>query len=170
MATPNLYTVQLTDPQRQHFLAITHNGHASAKKILHARVLLLADKAHPEGRWGDAHIAAALDLHINSVARIRKLFVLEGAIPALDRKPRANPPVAPKIDGRIEAHLVATCCSPAPDGQARWTLALLVKELVGGRFVTTICRETVRRALKKTSCSLGGSSAGASPRRIGRAS
>jgi hypothetical protein len=170
MATPHLYAVQLTDSQRQDLLVITHNGHASAKKILHARVLLLADKAHPEGRWGDAHIAGALDLHINSVARIRKLFVLEGTQPALDRKPRLSPPVTPKIDSRIEAHLVATCCSPAPDGQARWTLDLLVKELVRGRFVTTICRETVRRVLKKTSCSRGGSSAGASPRRTGRGS
>jgi hypothetical protein len=31
--------------------------------------------------------------------------------------------------------------------------------------VTSVCVETVRRVLKKTNCSLGGSSAGASPRR-----
>lgn len=170
MATPNLYAVRLSDDQRQQLLGLTHNGHAPAKKILHARILLLADKAHPEGRWGDAHIAAALDLHVNSVARIRKLFVLEGTQPALQRKPRAHPPVAPKLDGRIEAHLVALCCSAAPAGHARWTLSLLVEELTRGRFVTSVCRETVRRALKKTSCSPGGSSAGASPRRTGRGS
>jgi hypothetical protein len=170
MATPNLYAVQLSDDQRQQLLSITQNGHAPAKKILHARVLLLADKAHPEGRWGDAHIAAALDLHVNSIARIRKLFVLEGTPPALERKARATPPVAPKIDGRIEAQLVALCCGPAPAGHARWTLHLLVQELTRGRFVTTVCRETVRRALKKTHCNPGGSSAGASRKRTGRGS
>jgi Homeodomain-like domain len=170
MATPNLYAVQLKDDQRQQLLHITHNGHAPAKKILHARVLLLADKAHPEGRWGDAHIAAALNLHVNSVARIRKLFVLQGAQPALERQPRTTPPVAPKIDGRVEAHLVALCCAPAPAGHARWTLSLLVQELTRGRFVTTVCRETVRRALKKTNCNLGASNVGASRKRTGRAS
>lgn len=170
MATPNLYAVQLNDDQRQELLCITQNGHAPAKKILHARILLLADKAHPEGRWGDAHIATVLDLHVNSVARIRKLFVLEGTQPALDRKARATPPLAPKLDGRVEAHLVALCCSAAPAGHARWTLSLLVEELTRGRFVTTVCRETVRRALKKMNCSLGGSSVGASPKRTGRGS
>lgn len=170
MATPNLYAVPRNDEQRQRLLDITHNGHTPAKKALHARVLILADKHHSEGRWSDKAIAAALDLHVNSVARIRKLFVLDGEQPARDRKPRATPPVTPKIDGRIEAHLVATCCSPPPQGHARWTLDLLVQELTGGRFVTTICRETVRRTLKKTSCSLGGSSVGASPRRTERVS
>ena len=165
MATPNLYAIQLSDEQRQRLQEITHNGHAPVKKALHARVLLLADKAHPEGQWSDPAIAAALDLHVNSVARIRKLFVLDGEQPALDRKPRATPPVTPKIDGRIEAHLVATCCSAPPQGHAHWTLNLLVQELTRGRFVTTICRETVRRALKKISCSPGASSAGASRRK-----
>lgn len=170
MATPNRYAIQLSDEQRQRLQDITHNGHAPIKKVLHARVLLLADKGHPEGRWGDRAIATALDLHVNSVARIRKLFVLDGEQPALERKPRVTPPVTPKIDGRIEAHLVATCCSTPPQGQARWTLNLLVQELTRGRFVTTICRETVRRTLKKIGCSPGVSSAGASPRKIAHAS
>jgi hypothetical protein len=170
MATPNLYVVHLSDDQRHRLRDLTQNGHAPAKKIVHARVLLLADKAHAEGRWGDLHIAAALDLHVNSVARIRKAFVLEGEQPALDRKPRATPPVAPTVDGRVEAQLVAICCSSPPAGRTRWTLSLLVEELTRGRFVTSICRETVRRALKKTSCNPGGSSVGASPRRTGPAS
>ncbi len=168
MSTPNLYAIQLTDEQRQRFLDLTHHGQAPAKKILHARILLLADKAHAEGRWSDLHIAKALDLHVNSVARVRKLFVLQGEQPALDRKPRLTPPVPPKLDGRVEAAVVALCCSPAPEGQARWTLRLLVKELIGGRFVTSISKETVRRALKKTNCNLGGNSAGASRRKTGR--
>lgn len=167
MSTPNLYQIHLTAEQRQRLEGLTRNGHAPAKKLLHARILLLADKDHPEGRYTDGHIAGALGLHVNSVARIRKLFALQGEEPALDRKPRAAPPVAPKVDGRLEAQLTALCCCPAPDGHARWTLSLLVQEVTRRGFVTAICRETVRQALKKMSYSPGGSSAGASRRRTG---
>ena len=101
-------------------------------------------------------------MHVNTVARIRKRFVGEGEQLALDRKPRPAPPVPPKIDGRVEAHLIALCCGPAPDGRARWTLRLLAGELTRRGLVTRISAEAVRRALKKTNCSPGASSAGAS--------
>ena len=39
-------------------------------------------------------------MHVNTVDRIRKRFVLEGEGPALDRKKRETPPVPPKINGR----------------------------------------------------------------------
>lgn len=154
--------VVLTAKARQHLEAITHNGHAPAKKILHARVLLMSDSNHPAGRYHDKEIAAILGLHINTVARIRSRFVLQGEGPALDRKVRATPPTPPKLDGRAEALLVAICCSPAPEGQRRWTLRLLQKEMVGRQIVTSICSETIRKTLKKMSCSLGGSSGSAS--------
>lgn len=165
MSRPNLYQVHLSDEQRQRLDDLRHNGHAPAKKIAHAHVLLLADKDHPEGRYTDAHISQTLGLHINSVARIRKLFVLQGEAPALDRKARATPPVPPKVDGRLEAQIVALCCSEPPDGYARWTLSLITREATARGFVTSICRETVRRTLKKTNCNPGGSSAGACRRR-----
>lgn len=170
MSRPNLYQVHLSAEQRQRLQDLRHNGQASAKKIAHASVLLLADKDHPEGRYPDTHIGRALGLHVNSVARIRKLFALHGEEPALERKARAAPPVPPKVDGHLEAQLVALCCSAPPDGHARWTLTLLVREAMARGFVTSICRETVRRALKKTSCSPGGSSAGASRSGTGPAS
>jgi hypothetical protein len=154
--------VQLTDDQRRRLADLARNGAAPAKKILHARVLLLADRGHPDGRRPDAYIAEALGLHVNTVKRIRWRFARQGEGPALDRKPRLTPPVPPKVDGRVEAHLVALCCSPAPEGRARWTLSLLAGELARRGLVTSVCAETVRRALKKTSCSPGASSARAS--------
>ena len=107
-------------------------------------------------------IAQRLDMHVNTVDRIRKRFVTEGEAPALDRKPRLTPPVPPKIDGRVEAHLVAICCGKAPEGRTRWTLKLLADELRRRDLVTQVCAETVRKALKKTSCSPGARNAGAS--------
>jgi hypothetical protein len=88
-------------------------------------------------------------MHLNTVARIRRCFVVEGEAPALDRKVRATPPTPPIFDGRAEAHLVAICCSGPPEGRTRWTLELLAAELVERRIVTQVSAETVRRVLKK---------------------
>ncbi len=157
------YIVQLSAQARERLESITRNGSAPAKKILHARVLLMSDQHHESGRYHDHQIAAALGVHLNTVARIRRLFVQHGEQPALDRKVRLTPPVPPKIDGRVEATLVAICCSPPPDGHVRWTLNLLQREAVGRKIVTSICRETIRKTLKKTRSSLGESSVSAFP-------
>jgi transposase len=152
------HKVHLTEEQRQRLQDIVHNGSTAAKKITHARVLLLSDREHPDGQRTDEYIAQALHLHLNTVKRIRKRFVQEGEQPALNRKLRPAPP--PKIDGRVEAHLVATCCSAPPQGRERWTLTLLVNELER-KGLATVCRETVRKALKKIRSSPGANSAGA---------
>ena len=163
VSTPNLYPVVLTPETRGRLEDITRNGSAPAKKIRHAQVLLLSDADRPGGRLARSQIAELLDMHVNTIDRIRKRFVTDGEAPALNRKPRSTPPLPPKIDGHVEAHLVAICCGKAPEGRTRWTLQLLADELKRRGLVTQVCAETVRQALKKTNCSLGGRSAGASP-------
>lgn len=161
--TPNQYPVVLTDDQRGRLDTLTRAGRAPVGKVRAARVLLLADRRRDGGGWADPAIADALGMHVNSVAKVRKRFVVEGEEPALARKVRAAPPVPPKMDGRVEAHLVAICCSAAPDGRARWTLGLLAGERTRRGLVTSVSLETVRQALKKTTCGRGGSRPGASP-------
>jgi transposase len=161
ISTPNKYLVGLTPEQRERLDAITRNGHASAKKIRHAQVLLWSDGHRKGGRLSSREIAERLSMHDNSMDRIRKRFALEGEEPALNRKPRETPAVEPKIDGKVEAHLIAICCGSPPVGRTRWTLSLLAGELKRRGLVTSVCAETVRKTLKKTSCSLGASSAGA---------
>lgn len=161
MNSPRKHTVCLTAEQRQRLESITRNGTAPAKKIQHARVLLLSDSDHPNGRYTDAQITLILGMHRNTVARVRIRFALEGEKPALDRKVRATPPIPPKLDGQAEATLVAICCSAPPEGRVRWTLQLLRQEMVGRQIVTSICRETIRKTLKKTSFNPGASSGSA---------
>lgn len=162
--TPNQYLIHLTDEQRENFFTITANGRSPAKKIRHANILLMSDEGRAGGPLTDPAIADLVGVCLKTVERTRKRFVLEGEQPALERKKRLTPPVAPKIDGTIEAHLIALCCSKAPEGQTRWTLKLLTAELVKRKLVPSVCIETVRKTLKKTSCSPGGSVSGASRR------
>jgi hypothetical protein len=159
--TPNQFPVCLSAKERQRFEDIARNGKAPAKKIQHAQILLLSDHNRPEGHWTEPQIAEALGVHRNTVSRIGKRFVLEGERPALERKVRETPPIPPKIDGRVHAHLVAICCSAPPEGRTRWTMVLLAGELKRRGLVTQISDETVRLALKKTNCSPGANNRGA---------
>lgn len=161
--------VVLSTERRQHLEDVVGKGKSSAKRIQRARVLLMADEEHPDGRWHDKQIAKILGIHRNTVARIRWRFVEEGD-EAINRKPRESPPIEPKLDGRQEAELVAICCSPPPEGRAVWTLSLLVAALKERHIVTEISRETVRKSLKKTLLSRGASNATASPKQTGHVS
>jgi hypothetical protein len=154
--------VRLTAEERERLDEITRNGSDSAKRIMHARVLLMADQDHPNGRYKDAQIAAALGVHVNTVARIRCKFACQGEQAAVDRKVRATPPVPAKVDGALEAQLIAVCCTPAPEGRRHWTMSLLADELMKRKLVVQIGRETVRVTLKKTAVSPGEPSGSAS--------
>ncbi|RUR71995.1 hypothetical protein PCC6912_65900 [Chlorogloeopsis fritschii PCC 6912] len=136
--------IRLSAEQRQNLEMISRNGHAAAKKILHARVLLMSDEGeYGKQRWNDQQIEAALGLHRNSVARIRSSFLKQGEQAALNRKPRQTSPVSRKLDGEKEAYLIAICCSPPPDGRTRWTLKLLVtnskRVVLSRKLVVRLC-------------------------------
>ena len=85
------------------------------------------------------------------MARVRQRFVEQGLEAALVRKKQDRPSRQRKLDGAAEARLIALACSQPPDGRAGWTLRLLADRLVELEVVESVSRETVRRALKKTS-------------------
>lgn len=146
----------LSQEQRKRLEAISRNGQAPAKKILHAQVILMSDEGEwARQKWTDIEIANALNLHVNTVGRIRKRFLEKGEVPALERKVRRRPPVAPIVDGETEAQIIALCCSAPPEGSAHWSLRLLTQEIKRRTIVIEISRETVRRTLKKTNYDLG---------------
>ena len=69
-----------------------------------------------------------------------------------------------KVDDRVEAHLIALACSPAPEGHDHRTLRALAGRVVDLVLVESLSHETVRRHLKKTPSSRGGSNSGAFPK------
>ncbi len=148
--------VRLRPPQRLDLEQLTRNGVHSSNQILHARILLMADEDHPLGRYTDLQIGKTLGVSVRTVERVRQRFVRGGLPVAIERKRRPEPPTPPKLDGKAEAALVAICCSEAPTGRARWTLSLLADALVDRKVVASVCKETVRKTLKKMSCSPGG--------------
>ena len=154
MAVKDKSVVRLGPEQRQELERMTRAGTHAARAVAHARILLLADEGEDGDREPDEVVAEAVGAHPNTVARVRKLFAREGLEAALRRKPPAGR-LYRKLDGAQEARLVAVACSPAPQGQARWTLKLLAEKLVQLEVVPSIDPSTVHRALKKTTSSRG---------------
>lgn len=148
------YIVTLTDAERASLRSLISTGKGAARRLIHARVLLKADQG-----LLDQAIADAVEVSCPTIERIRKRFVEEGLDAALDPR-RSVKARERKIDGEVEAHLIALACSTPPTGQARWTLRLLASTLVELEYVADISHETVRRALKKTSLPPGARSNG----------
>ena len=148
------YIVRLTAEQRATLEQRTRTGTAAASVQRHARILLKADLADDGPACDDVAIAAALDVSVPTVERVRKRFVQAGLDGALARKPTTRR-CQRKLDGVGEAQLVAITCSPPPEGADRWTLALLADKLVELKVVDSIARDTVRLTLKKTNSSRG---------------
>jgi transposase len=137
------YLINLSDTDREMLEQMTHKGTLKARQFKRAMILLKADEG-----LSDPQIMAALNVSRPCVERIRKRFVADGIERALNEDPR--PGQRRKLDGRAEATLIATACSEAPEGHARWTLRLLAGKLVQLQVVEAISHETVRRTLKKT--------------------
>jgi transposase len=149
------YRVTLTADERHHLTTLIAAGKAAAQKLAHARILLKADQADGGPGWADDRIADAVEVSVATVERVRQRFVEGGLNAALTRKPQARPSRERKLDGRAEARLIALACSAPPDGRKRWTLTLLADRLVELEVVDSVCRETVRQTLQKTTSSRG---------------
>ena len=145
------YLVTLTLEERDQLTRLTTAGRASARTLTRARILLKADQATGGPAWDDARIAEALDCGHRTVERVRQRFVERGLDDALTHKEQQSPRRPRVLDGAAEARLLALACSQPPDGRAGWTLRLLADRLVELEVVEAVSRETVRRALKKTS-------------------
>ncbi len=108
---------------------------------MNAFILLRSDVACG---WTYEEIATAYDISTKKVEFVRKRFVEEGLEAALSRKPVTNAHRR-KITGEEEAHLIALCCSQAPEGHDTWTLRMLADKMVELALVESVSHETVRQ-------------------------
>lgn len=148
------YRVTLTTEERQDLRKMVSTGKAAARMLMRARVLLLADQADGGPGKSDPEICEAVCCGRATVERVRKQFVEDGLDAVLQPKP-SHRVYEKKMDGRLEAHLIATACGAPPEGRSRWTLRLLGDQMVILGHVESLSHETVRRTLKKTTLSLG---------------
>jgi transposase len=141
------YIVKLAKEERAFLSKLIAQGQASARKLMHARILLKADSSEDGPGWTDQAISEALEIGTATVERVRQRLVEEGVAAALTRH-RPHTPRLRKLDGEQEAHLIALVCSQPEEGQERWTLQRLSDKLVQLHLVESISRETIRQVLE----------------------
>ena len=127
------------------------SGKGAARRLTNAHILLKADQGIT-----DQTIAREVQVGSATIERVRRRFVEEGLEASLDPR-RPDQPREHKIDGEVEAHLIALACSAPPSGCAHWTLRLLADKLVELEYLESVSHETVRQSLKQTSFRHGGS-------------
>jgi len=144
--------ITLTQEERTELSQLIKSGHHSARVLGRARILLLLDRSQGEQRKLK-DIADAMLTSIGTISNVKRRYLEGGLEQGLYDQPR--PGSKPKIDGEVEAHLIALVCSEPPKGYERWTLRLLADKLVELELVESISHVAVGDALKKTNLSLG---------------
>jgi hypothetical protein len=135
------YVVTLMESEHNELQEIISKNKASRHTIVNAFILLKADKACG---WSNQDIAQAYHVSTKKVEQTKKRFVEEGYEAALYRKSVTNIHRR-KMTGEEEAHLLALCCSEAPEGHTTWTLRLLAETMVACDIVESLSHETVRQ-------------------------
>lgn len=147
------YVVQLADDERAALEAM-EAGPLTRRQRYRVQVLLRADAGDT-----DEEIAEEAGVSTGTVANVRRRFAAGGLEAALNDRPR--PGAVPRLDGKAEALVIATACSPVPEGRATWTARMLANRLVELQVVERVSEDTILRVLNKASPSRGRRSRGA---------
>ena len=148
------HVVVLSEEERARLRTLVGQATAPARALTHARILLKANQGQAGPGWTDRAIAAALEVHHTTVARVRQEYATGGLDVAVSRKAPERE-YRRKLDGEQEARLVALACSAPPEGRKRWTLRLLGERLVELEVVDAASYETVRQAVQQPGSSRG---------------
>ena len=145
----------LTEEEQFYLKNFVKNGEHKAKEIIRARVLLMLDRTGKTDHVRYNRTAEYAGISVQSVYNMRDEYLENQDIDAyLTRKKREIPPVPAKVDGKVEAEIIALACSEVPEGHSRWTLRLLAEQAVKLDIIDSISYVRVRDILKKRNISL----------------
>lgn len=149
------YKVTLTQSEREELEAIKAKGSHRSQKVLNALILLNCDQGEFQpDRSTNEQISRVLGISERKINRVKKRFIEEGFEVALGGK-KAVRDYKKKVDGDLEAKIIATSCSEPPKGFLRWSLRMLADRMVELDYVDELSHETVRQVLKKTKSNPG---------------
>jgi len=146
------YRVHLTDTEREQLRKMVSKGKSKATTISKANVLLASDES--KARQSETVLSHAYHCSIKTVERIRREFCERGMaiFEPQPRKTRSDK----KIDGTVEAHILAISCSQPPAGQSRWKLQAIADRVVELGVIEQLSHTSVGTVLKKMRSSPGG--------------
>lgn len=143
------YIVTLEKEEQEKLVEVIAKRSSKSEIVKRAFVLLSLDENVEFQKKSDEEIRQDYKVGQRTIERLRKRFVEEGFEIALNGKPQTKFREK-KIDGRVEAKLIALRCSDTPAGSQKWSFRLLAGTLVANGEIESISHESVRQVLKKT--------------------
>ena len=141
-------SLKLKPKDRKFLINLTKSGKHDSREFERAYILMALDRGKKHSEITDFYNVSRI-----TIWRVKNKYLESGVEEALKDEPRSGQPI--KYDDKDLGEIIATACSKAPEGRARWTLRLLETELKEKEGFETINRETIRLILKKTNVSLG---------------
>jgi 5-deoxy-D-glucuronate isomerase len=150
------YTIKLNKIESEELNKVINKGSHSSQAYRAAYILLNCDKGEfsENTEIKNAEICKVLKVGERTIDRVKKKFIEEGFESVLERRPSIQN-YTKKMDGDMEAKLVALCCSEPPAGFAKWSLRLLADKMVELNYIDYISHVSIGEVLKKTNLSLG---------------
>ena len=145
------YRIHLTASERDCLQKMVSKGKHKATNMRKAHVLLASDETRE--RQSETFISLAYCLSIKRVERIGRQFCERG-IDIFTSQPRQSRSDK-KIDGSVEAHILAVSCSEPPAGQSRWKLQSIADKVVELGVIEHLSHTSVGTVLKKMKSSPG---------------
>lgn len=147
--------IYLTEEEQIRLNSMIHSGNHNSHEIIRAKVLLMLDRTGKTEDISCQSIAEKAEISRQAVYNMRKEYLKNHDITSyITRKKRETPQDKSKIDGKVEAEIIALACSKPPKGHSRWTIRLLAEKTVELHFIDSLSHMTVQRLLKKTNISL----------------
>lgn len=148
------YRIHLTGEEVKELQSIIGKGFHTAHAYRTAYILLNCDEGEHSEKVSNEQICKVLKIGSRTIDRTKKRFVEEGLDAVLERRATRRE-YQGKIDGEVEAHLVALSCSKPPEGYARWSLRMLADKMVELNYIESISHVSVGEVLKKTNLNRG---------------
>ena len=147
--------IVLSSSERSELERFSTKGKHSVRIVNRAKIILALDESEGRKKEKQTKIAKRIGVSKQTVSNVKNAFFAAPTISVfLQRKQRQTPPIAPKITGETEAHIIALACSQPPKGYTKWTLRLLADKSVKLGYVNTLSHMSVSRLLKKHNLSL----------------
>jgi hypothetical protein len=138
--------------ERSELEKFAKTGKHSVKLVNRVKIILELDEADGRKPLPQTQIAEKIGVARQTVNDTKQAFIAAERIPEfLRRKKRETPPVAPKITGEVEAHIIALAYSPVPQGYAKWSVRLPADKCVELNYIDAISFKSVQRVKKKHS-------------------
>ena len=141
MRTYHRVHVQLRKKDRKRIAGMLQKGWESARLLRRALILRQLDQGQTARQ-----VASQVGVACKTVRAIARRYEDEGLESALYERPR--PGQERRLDTGQSQRIIAMVCGPPPQGQARWSVRLIVREAVKRKLAPGVGRETIRILLQ----------------------